>query len=147
MSERQKKLEQTLKNLRVSAFTTPCPKVVSPKATLKELEDLMKNNGIRHIPVVDEHQKIVGILSERDIYFVYRLGLTKDCKAENIMQKNPYQVHCETKISEVAFYMSENKYGSALVTGPGENDLGVFTTTDALNALIEILRGDILTEE
>ncbi len=147
MSARQKNLEQTLKNLRVNAFTTPCPKVVSPEATLKELEELMKAHSIRHIPVVDDNQKIVGILSERDIYFVYRLGLTKDCKARDIMHKNPYQVHCETKISEVAFYMSENKYGSALVTGPGEKDLGVFTTTDALNALIEILRGDILTED
>ena len=139
---------EKLQNLTVSVFTTPCPKVVSPDASLEELEKLMKENGIRHIPVM-ENKKLVGIISERDVYFVYRLGLSANCKAGDVMQKNPYQVHPETKISEVAFYMSKNKYGSALVTATdgGGGDLGIFTSTDALNALIEILRGDILTDE
>ena len=136
---------EKLQNLKVSAFTTPCPKVVSPDASLEELEKLMKENRIRHIPVM-ENKRVVGIISERDIYFVYRLGLSPDCRARDIMQKNPYQVDPETKISEVAFYMSENKYGSALVTD-SKGELGIFTSTDALNALIEILRGDILTDE
>ena len=135
-----------LKNLKVSAFTTPCPQVVSPGVSLNELERMMKEGGIRHIPVV-ESGRVVGILSERDVYFVYRLGVTGSHKASDIMQKNPYQVDCETRLSEVAFYMSKNKYGSALVTGPHKEDLGIFTSTDALNALIEILRGDLLTEE
>ena len=136
---------EKLQRLTVDAFTTPCPKVVSPNASLDELEKLMKENGIRHIPVM-ENRKVVGIISERDIYFVYRLGLSANCRAKDIMQKNPYQVDPETKISEVAFYMSKNKYGSALVTST-QGDLGIFTSTDALNALIEILRGDILTDE
>ena len=62
------------------------------------------------------------------------------------MQKEPYLVSADTKLSEVAFYMSKNKYGSALVMNP-DGDLGIFTSTDALNALVEVLRGDILTSD
>ena len=135
---------QKLQNLKVDEFTTPCLKSVSPETSLTELERLMKEENIRHIPVKKEGQ-VLGIISERDVYFSYRLGDADSIKAQDIMQKNPYQVDSRTKISEVAFYMSENKFGSALVTG-ADGELGIFTSTDALNALIEVLRGDILDQ-
>ena len=60
------------------------------------------------------------------------------------MKKDPYIVDSTTKLSEVAFYMAKHKYGSALVQEP-DGELGIFTSTDALNALVEVLRGDILS--
>lgn len=140
----EKKWEK-IKNLTVEEFTTPCPKVVSPDTTLAELESLIQEEGFRHIPVEDKG-KVVGIISERDIFSAYRSENNGNMKAEDIMHKDPYTVHSDTKISEVAFHMSTNKYGSALVSSNG-GELGIFTSTDALNALVEVLRGDILTDE
>ena len=134
-----------IKNLSVEEFTTPCPKMVSSDTELSELERLMREEGIRHIPV-QENNKLVGIISERDIFFAYRLENKTQLQAKDIMQQDPYLVHSDTKLSEVAFYMSKNKYGSALVTS-ADNELGIFTSTDALNALVEVLRGDILTSD
>ncbi len=136
---------EKVKNLKVEEFTTPCPTVVSSDLKLNKLELLMKKKDIRHVPV-EENGTLVGIISERDIYFAYRLGDMNELCAGDIMHKDPYQVDPETKISEVAFHMSKNKYGSALVAHPG-GELGIFTSIDALNALIEIVRGDILTRE
>ena len=132
-----------IKNLSVEEFTTPCPEVVSPDKKLVELEQLIKTKNFRHIPV-QEGDKIVGIISERDIFSAYRSNNTSKMTAGDIMQKEPYIIPCYTKLSEVAFYMSKNKYGSALVI-TANGDLGIFTSTDALNALVEVLRGDILS--
>ena len=132
-----------LQNLKVEEFTTPCLQPVDLNTSLTDLERLMKEKGIRHLPVKDDKGAVAGIISERDVYFSHRLGQANEIKAQDIMQKNPYQVDSQTKISEVAFYMSAHKIGSALVIGP-KGELGIFTSIDALNALVEVLRGDIL---
>ena len=133
---------ENLKNLTVEEFTTPCPSVVSPETTLHVLETLIREKDIRHIPV-EENNKIIGIISERDVLRAYQLENKTQLTARDIMHKDPYLVDSLTKISEVAFYMSKNKYGSALVATPS-GELGIFTSTDALNALVEILRGDLI---
>ena len=144
MNAEEKRLEK-IKNLSVEEFTTPCPEIVPSDTELIELEKLIKDRGFRHIPV-QEDDNIVGIISERDIFFAYRSNDTNQLTAKNIMQKDPYIIPSDTKLSEVAFHMSKNKYGSALVTNP-DGELGIFTSTDALNALVEVLRGDILTSD
>ena len=142
MSERQK--WERIKNLTVDEFTTPCPKVVKPDTELNELERLMQEENFRHIPV-QENDKLVGIISERDVFSSYRAD-NNTLLAKDIMQKDPYLVDSSTKLSEVAFDMSKNKYGSALVKN-SDGELGIFTSTDALNALVEVLRGDVLTSD
>ncbi|MDE0119012.1 MAG: CBS domain-containing protein [Bdellovibrionales bacterium] len=139
----EEKWWKKIKNLNVEEFTTPCPEVVSPDTKLVELERLIKKKNFRHIPI-QEGDKIVGIISERDIFSAYRSNDINTLTARDIMQKEPYIIPSDTKLSEVAFYMSKNKYGSALVTS-ADGELGIFTSTDALNALVEVLRGDILT--
>ncbi len=134
---------QKMNHLTVDEFTTPCPKVVQPSANLVDVEKLMQEHGIRHIPVQDGDQ-LVGIISERDLFFAYRLGDRQTLRVKDIMQPDPYLVDSTALLSEVAFHMSKNKYGSALVRG-ADGELGIFTSTDALNALVEVLRGDVLT--
>ena len=134
---------EEIKNLTVEEFTTPCPKVVPPDTSLVALEKILRQEDIRHIPVQDG-DKVVGIVSQRDILASYQSEQKESLKAQDIMKRDPYIVDSTTKLSEVAFYMAKNKYGSALVSD-SDGELGIFTSTDALNALVEVLRGDILS--
>ena len=134
--------KEHIRNLTVEEFTTPCSQSVSPETTLKDIDELMEKEGIRHLPVLSKDRKVIGIISERDVHCAYRLGSVEHDTAEDIMQRDPFIVDENTKISEVAFNMSKRKIGSALVRN-SEGDLGIFTSIDALNALIEIVRGDI----
>ena len=102
----------------------------------------MKREKIRHLPVIDNQKDIVGIISDRDIHFAHRISHDKSLKVEEFMQREPYCASIHTKISEVALQMSAHKYGSAIIID-GEGGIGIFTSIDALNALIEIVRGDI----
>ena len=59
------------------------------------------------------------------------------------MVNEPFCVSLGTPLDEVAFQMSQKKIGSALVVD-GESKLdSIFTSVDGLNALIEVIRGDI----
>jgi CBS domain-containing protein len=63
-------------------------------------------------------------------------------RAEDFMTAAPYCVPAGTPLEEVAFEMSAHKFGSVLVTDEDGNVSGIFTSIDALNALVEVLRGE-----
>ena len=58
----------------LSKAMTPWKQVntISERATVGEADDVMEYIGVRHIPVVDEANKPVGMISQRDINNVYR---------------------------------------------------------------------------
>ena len=43
------------------------PKAVAPDTTFDELQKLMEQLQVRHLPVIDEEHRVVGLVSERDL--------------------------------------------------------------------------------
>lgn len=130
-------------NLPVEEFTTPNPITVQAEAGVDELKMVMKENGVRHIPVLSEN-KVVGIISERDLRLISGLTIREmsHVRAADIMVPNPVTVSSSSSLDEVAFEMSKGKIGSVLVNDENDEFLGIFTVTDALNALIELVRSE-----
>ncbi len=126
--------------LPVEEFTTPDPITAPEDAYTDELCDLMAEHGIRHLPIVTAGQ-VVGIVSERDLKVVAGLELSEKqlVRASDIMARDPVAVDSHATLDEVAYEMSSRKIGSVIVN-EGSKFLGIFTSTDALNALIEITR-------
>lgn len=126
--------------LPVEEFTTPDPITASEDASTDELRDLMAKHGIRHIPIVKAGE-VIGIVSERDLKVVAGLELSEKqlVRASDIMARDPVAVDSLATLDEVAYEMSNRKIGSVIVN-EGSKFLGIFTSTDALNALIEITR-------
>lgn len=130
----------SLLDVSVEEYTTPNPITASEESSTDELNMLMKKHGIRHIPIV-KGTEVVGIVSERDLKVVAGLNFKEKMlvKAMDIMARNPVTVDSEASLDEVAFEMSRLKIGSVIVNEDNKF-LGIFTVTDALNALIEITR-------
>ena len=82
----------------------------------------------------------MGILSQRDLYFVESLRDVDptDVPVEDAMSTDVYVVPPERPVGEVAARMVECKYGCAVVES-GERVVGLFTTTDALRILVSIV--------
>jgi acetoin utilization protein AcuB len=134
-----------LKNILVDEYATPCEITAPPETPLTSLVEKMTDAGVRHIPILKEG-KAVGIVSERDLKMFQNVEWAGKLKAEDIMIQYPYTVVTGTPLDQVAYEMSRNKFGSALIIDSQEAVVGIFTVTDALNALIEILRGEIPSE-
>jgi acetoin utilization protein AcuB len=130
-------------NVPVEAFTTPDPVMVPDTASIDDMLELMEQHGVRHLPIVRDGG-VVGVVSDRDLRVARGLSAERrnQVMASDIMATDPISVLADTPLDEVAFDMSERKIGSVLVYEEGGEYLGIFTVTDALNALIEIVRGE-----
>lgn len=135
--------EIIMKNISVEEFTSPCPVTVKVSTPFHEIVRIMESREIRHIPVLSEENLPIGIISDRDVNLALSFHENKKISAEEVMTPEPYTVREETSLEEVALNMSKEKIGSALVVNAEGKLVGVFTSTDALNALIEIIRGDV----
>lgn len=130
-------------SLTVDEFTTPDLIKVYKDASLLEVWNTMETKGIRHVIVSGRDQEVCGIISDRDVRMFSQSNLIADLKAQDIMHSPVFTVRSGTLLSKVALEMSKNKYGSALVYDEKTGEYGIFTATDALNALVEVLRGDV----
>jgi acetoin utilization protein AcuB len=131
-------------NVPVSEFTTPDPITVSEDMLIYDLRQLMEKHGIRHLPVV-RGDTVVGVISDRDVRLFSGLTVAEkfQVQAADIMATDPLTVSASTPLDEVAYAMSEKKVGSVIVKDEDDQFLGIFTVTDALNALIEIVRAGV----
>lgn len=119
------------------------PYVVGFDATIAEAEGLMAEHAIRHLPVVRDGRP-VGVLSERDIMAVHGIsgGNAGHVRVAEAMTPVPYAVPPSMPLQRVVRMMAQHYYGCVIVTDDAsERVLGVFTITDALNVLAEILEG------
>ena len=107
----------------------------------------MEENQVRHLPVVDSHNYAVGIITDRDVATVKSFGFNQDILAKDLMSPDPVHVNEHASLLDSVFLMSSKKLGSLIVTNTKEEVTGIFTNTDALNSLIEILRGEILEND
>ncbi|HLS80278.1 MAG TPA: CBS domain-containing protein [Steroidobacter sp.] len=125
----------------VEEFTTPDPITATEDMTIDDLSRLMQKHGIRHLPVVRDGA-VVGVISDRDVRLVAGLTVPEklQVQAADIMAADPLTVSAAAPLDEVALAMSEKKVGSVIVNDEDGRFLGIFTATDALNALIEIVR-------
>lgn len=57
-----------LSKLRVEKIMTPHPLAVHPESTIKEAAQIMHDHKIGGLPVVDENQRVKGIITESDIF-------------------------------------------------------------------------------
>jgi acetoin utilization protein AcuB len=123
----------------VRQYMTPTPHTIGPTRSLAAARKMMVANHVRHLPVLDGG-RIVGLLSERDLFLVESLpGVNPtDVRVEEAMVQNVFTVEPGAPIGDVVATMIERKLGSAVIL-EGEQVVGVFTTIDALQALAELL--------
>jgi acetoin utilization protein AcuB len=125
-------------DITVEEFTSPSVITIQSSANLDRAQELMQEHGIRHLPVV-EKTKVLGVISERDLCTHAGKNWEKMLQVSDIMITDILSVYANDNLGEVAFQLSDQKKGSAIVLDSDGNLYGIFTTTDALNALVEIV--------
>lgn len=129
---------------------TPNPVTVSPRATVAEVWDLMRELEIRHVPVVEDGA-LVGMLSDRDLA---RLDVARLLTAEGadalrrelatpvieVMSSDVIFVELETELSDVIGLLIEHRVGAIPVVRSGTRDVvGIVSYVDVLRAVQDLL--------
>jgi len=125
----------------VQKYMTAMPLTVRPDLSLAAADKLMHEHNIRHLPVLSGG-RLVGLVSQRDVRLIETLRDVdpKVVSVEEAMSQDIYEISPETPLEEVASNMASHKYGSAVVVDGGKV-VGIFTTVDAMKALVELLHG------
>ncbi len=126
------------------------PVTISPDATFFDAWNLIRQKGIRHLPVVDKNGRVVGIVTDRDIRQTapssattlsvhelnYLLGMLK-VSAFMTPKEKLITITPDTLVEEAVQLMREHKIGCLPVLE--EKKLyGIFSETDALDLLTDI---------
>jgi len=120
------------------------PYTLAPTNTVQEALKLMREKKVRHLPVVDDEQHVLGVITERDIKEVLPSSLRDEpnspifnAKVEDIMVKDPLIGHPLDFVEEVALTFYESKIGCLPIVSGGKL-VGIVTTTDLLYTYIEL---------
>lgn len=126
------------------------PVTIHPEASFFEARSLIHDKGIRHLPVVDKENRLVGIVTESDIreagpsdvamLSVKELtDLLGTIKVSELMvpREKVITITPDTLIEEAIQLMHDNKIGCLPVVDEGKL-YGIFTETDALAHLVDI---------
>jgi acetoin utilization protein AcuB len=131
----------------IRRFMTPTPHSIGRDQPLKLAQDRMRALGVRHLPVL-EGGKLVGILSQRDALLIETLRDVdpSTVPVEDAMTLDVFVVSPNDLLADVAQEMAEHKYGCAVVM-KGSDLAGIFTTVDALHALVRVAGGEFSPPE
>lgn len=129
----------TTQTVLVQDYMTASPHSIGVSLSLADAQNMMRAYRIRHLPVLDGG-KLVGMVSDRDIQMVESMGHMEpdEVSIEEAMSQAPYTVTPTTPLEVAARHMAKHKLGSAVVLDANKV-VGVFTTTDGMRALAEML--------
>jgi len=114
----------------IAEVMTAAPHTIGRDQKLTRAHDLMRQYGLRHLPVLEGGQ-LVGVLSQRDLYFdesIAGVDVQMDTVAE-AMTSEVFTAAPGDLVANVARAMGEHKYGCAVVVDRG-HVVGIFTTSD-----------------
>ena len=115
------------------------PITVSDRTSIQEAIHLMKENSIRHLPVVDPSNKLLGWATLADMKQALLPAVVTGMSLADIMIRNPITIHPDADVETAAQIIYERKVGGLPVVEGEDKVVGVITVTDILGAFIKIM--------
>lgn len=124
------------------------PYTVRPDTSVTDAQALIRREKIHRLPVLDRHNKLVGIVSEKDLLYaspspatslsVYEMAdLLSKLKVEKVMTKKVITVAEDTLVEDAARILVDNNIGGVPVM-TGERLTGIVTESDIFKLFIEL---------
>jgi acetoin utilization protein AcuB len=142
-------------SIRVEERMNPAPLTIRPTAKVGEAARLMREARVRHLPVLDGGNRLVGIVTDRDLRQVIldprlqeRLGaqladVLETLTVRDVMTWAVITVRPETAIRDAARLLHQRKIG-ALPVVKNDRLVGILTETDVIRAFAEVLGEGVL---
>jgi acetoin utilization protein AcuB len=122
---------------------------IDPEASMMRAAKLMKEKGIRRLPVVDAKGTLVGIISDRDVkeaspskattLDVHELYyLLSEIKVKNIMTPNPMTIRDTDTVVKCAAIMHDKKISGLPVLNDANELVGIMTQNEVYRVLLSI---------
>jgi acetoin utilization protein AcuB len=129
----------------VSKSMTTTIITVSPSDNILDAKKKMKENHIRHLPVVDATQHLLGIITDRDIRSAMPSSMLHDppdissVSVGDIMTKKPITLSGAHTIQDALLMIQETNVGAFPVVDDQNRLIGILSIRDILKAFTNIM--------
>jgi CBS domain-containing protein len=125
---------------------TENPRTMLPTDTVSQAVEALQSMNVRHLPIVDEGGRLIGMLSDRDLgplmkTFTERaevehmvVPLSRRPVAE-LMSGGVVSVDLESDVAEVIELMLDERIGAVPVVDDADNVVGIISYVDVLRAV------------
>jgi CBS domain-containing protein len=133
------------KDLRAADLMTANVLTASSGDALLEAADMMAWKGVRHLPVVDDDGRLVGMVSERDLRTLLGVpaealehwagAFGRDRTIDEVMVRSVESVRPDQPLSQVIAAMISRNVGALPVVDAERRPVGIISYLDVLSAL------------
>jgi len=118
----------------------PAVRTVYANQDIEDVEFCMKMASFHHLPVLDDDQKLVGVVSERDIAYALADKTKARTPISSIMQSDVITVPPTMPADEIISLMIEKRIGCVPVLDTAGTIAGILTETDFLHLALAHVR-------
>ncbi|OQX28376.1 MAG: hypothetical protein BWK80_00350 [Desulfobacteraceae bacterium IS3] len=129
--------------MKVKSLMISDPITITKNASIEEAIRVMKDNSIRHLPVVSEDNELEGFVTLADLKLGMIPSLLGDVTLKDLIIEEPVTVSPEDSIETAARLIYTHKI-SGMPVAKNKKLLGIITETDILRTFIDMM--GILTE-
>lgn len=111
---------------------------IKKEASIQEALALMKQESIRHLPVVDAEMNLAGWVTDADLRGVLIASMLEELTLEDVMIRKPFTVHPDMPLEDAARILLEKRVGGLPIVKDSKL-IGIITVVDVLSAFITFL--------
>ena len=124
---------------------------IDQDADISQAQEKMSKHLFRHLPVVDENNRLIGIVTDRDIRSVLPSShfarenspeewkSSSTCKIKDIMTKNPVTISPLDTIQDALILLHKKHFGALPVVVEQQKLIGIISVRDLLREFINVL--------
>jgi len=124
---------------------------IRPETSIAEASELLVRNRVRHLPIIDEDGKLLGIVTDRDIRSAMpstmSVGEEADRERErisrlevrDIMTRKVVTLSPMHTLEDALLLMQRTKVGAVPVVDPDGRLVGILSVRDLMRAFINVL--------
>lgn len=120
-----------------------------PDMAVAEVQALMRQHNFRHLPILDEKGKLVGLITQRSLLQAIPAGMISvgqatinyalaKIKAHHVMVRDVITIGEDVALEEAARIMADRKIG-CLPVMRGEELVGIISDNDIFNVMVNLL--------
>ncbi len=125
----------------IDIMSTP-PITLDINASVKKAARLMFDNRIGSVLIVDEEEKLRGIVTERDLIYLVATGKTTsvdEYPVWQIMTENPITIAPYEPVTRALAIMREANIRHLPVVDEENKPIGVISIRDVVNYIVEVI--------
>ncbi|WP_413110530.1 HPP family protein [Thaumasiovibrio sp. DFM-14] len=134
---------------KVSEYMTKKVIRVSPEMGVRQAYFLMRDEEIRHLPVTDTSNTLIGFVSDRELRrpnwadespdIAHEYQVSNDMVVNDIMSRQVIHVNTYDTLTKAVSVLLDNKISAAPVLNKNQDLVGMLSAVDLLSAFQDVL--------